>query len=773
MANRVHIITKREGATLSRNLLSVLIVSVLSIFAAYVFLIQLYANQFWVSVPFHSAIEAIGGFIALMIAAILLQIESNNEIKTVHIWSASALIGMGILDIFHAFMLPGEAFVWLHSTATLTGGLLFSMVWLHNRFWKVKSLYFLPKLITILSIGLGTLFFSLPNYLVPMLDGENFTTTAEILNISGGLLFLAGSTYFIKMFRANKELDDIIFAGLCLLFGLAGLVFDFSKLWDLTWWLLHFIRVIAYGLALYFIFNNYWRISTSLNTETDERKQLQEQFYSIINNSPTIIFQKDAEGKYVLINQALETFSGITNGELRGKTDYDIFPKKIADVFVESDKKVTILGTSIQGEAIVPMGEKVHTFSVVKFPLFNSMGKIYGICGIYTDITAQKILQQQLRQSQKLESLGKLTGGIAHDYNNMLGVILGYSDILQKLLADQPKLANYVHQIHRAGRRGATLSQKLLSFSRSESTVGKELDINTVLQEQLDMLQKTLTVRIKLTYELCDNIWYVWLDNNDLEDAVLNMGINAMHAMKGKKEGASLIISTANRSISQQDALTFHLKSGDYVELSITDTGTGMEKSIQDNIFDPFFSTKGEKGSGLGLSQVYGFINRAEGAIVVDSEPGQGSCFRLYFPRYLSKESVDKNDTDYDDSNLDGNETILLVDDEEALLDLLSDTLESKGYNVISTTTPEDVLDILSKEAVDLLISDIIMPNIDGFKLANQVQEKFPDVKIQLVSGHSGGFHETVNDQSLYKSMLKKPVESKILMERVRFILDE
>jgi len=216
MANRVHIITKKEGATLSRNLLSVLIVSVLSLFAAYVFLIQLYANQFWVSVPFHSAIEAIGGFIALMIAAILLQIESNNEIKTVHIWSASALIGMGILDIFHAFMLPGEAFVWLHSTATLTGGLLLSMVWLHNRFWKVKSLYFLPKLITILSIGLGTLFFSLPNYLVPMLDGENFTTTAEILNISGGLLFLAGSTYFIKMFRANKELDDIIFAGLCL-----------------------------------------------------------------------------------------------------------------------------------------------------------------------------------------------------------------------------------------------------------------------------------------------------------------------------------------------------------------------------------------------------------------------------------------------------------------------------------------------------------------------------------------------------------------------------
>ncbi len=261
----------------------------------------------------------------------------------------------------------------------------------------------------------------------------------------------------------------------------------------------------------------------------------------------------------------------------------------------------------------------------------DEAGKVKGIRSNNMDITERRQAEEGLRRSQKMDALGKLTGGIAHDFNNMLGIILGYADLLQEALSDQPKLKKYAHEIHHASERGAKLTKKLLAFTRQKISEADMLNLNTLLQDEKHLLEKTLTARIKLVLILAENLWPVWLDSNDLEDAILNMSINAMHAIDGNGQ---ITLQTSNEQINVTDAKLLDLEPGDYVLLNITDTGGGMNDATKEIIFDPFYSTKGENGTGLGLSQVYGFMQRSNGEIKVYSELGHGTQFALYFPRY-------------------------------------------------------------------------------------------------------------------------------------------
>lgn len=256
-------------------------------------------------------------------------------------------------------------------------------------------------------------------------------------------------------------------------------------------------------------------------------------------------------------------------------------------------------------------------------------GKPLRMVGTDTDISKRKQSEEALRHSQKMDALGKLTGGIAHDYNNMLAIILGFTELLERALSDQPRLLKYVQEIYAAGKRGAKLTKKLQTFSRQKNTNAKKLNINDILQGLRDMLEKTLTARIELVFELEDNLSEVLLDSDELEDTIVSISINAMHAMDGQ---GRLTIHTGNVRIHEKDAPSSRLKPGNYVMLSISDTGCGMEASVKEKIFDPFFSTKGKTSTGLGLSQAYGFVERSGGMITVHSEPNGGSRFDLYFP---------------------------------------------------------------------------------------------------------------------------------------------
>ncbi len=388
--------------------------------------------------------------------------------------------------------------------------------------------------------------------------------------------------------------------------------------------------------------------------------------------------------------------------------------------------------------------------------------------GTVQDISEQLMLEDTLQQSQKMDALGKLTGGIAHDYNNMLGVILGYSEILSEKLSHETELQKHVQQITRAGNRGAKLTKKLLSFSRHRLSDLENLNINMLLLEEKDMLQKTLTPRIELIFDLEDNLFPVLLNRNDFEDAIVNLCINASHAMKGK---GKLNIHSYNTQISDSEARLQQIKQGKYVCLSFSDTGCGMDEATKEKIFDPFFSTKGDSGTGLGLSQVYGFIKRNNGSIKVHSKLENGTQFLLYFP--CSEKNIKQEPRkEIYVSELHGSETILIVDDEPALLELNSEILNSHGYRALCANDALQALEILKTENIDLLLSDIIMPGMDGYELAATVAKNYPKIKIQLASGFNDEKHKGLVEDKLYQQILHKPYDTHTLLKKIRELLD-
>ena len=294
------------------------------------------------------------------------------------------------------------------------------------------------------------------------------------------------------------------------------------------------------------------------------------------------------------------------------------------------------------------------------------------------------VQEEQLRRSHKMDALGKLTGGVAHDYNNMLGIVLGYTEILQLKLDDEECL-KYVDQIQKAGERGRKLTEKLMTFSRYQNAESTELNLNSELIEQKNLLEQTLTARIQLTLDLENELWLVKLDKGDFNDAIINMVINASHAIENNGE---LVIKTSNQHLNFKHANALELAEGDYVSLSIKDSGKGMDSDTINRIFDPFFSTKGAKGTGLGMSQVYGFVQRSKGNIVVKSEVGAGTEFILYFPR-CNAEMASVKENSSKRLTVNGNGTILVVDDEEPLCELACEILTAANYDVLSASSAE------------------------------------------------------------------------------------
>jgi len=385
------------------------------------------------------------------------------------------------------------------------------------------------------------------------------------------------------------------------------------------------------------------------------------------------------------------------------------------------------------------------------------------------DLTDRELQQEMLQRSQKMDALGKLTGGIAHDYNNMLGVILGYSQLLESALENTPKQRGFVQQIRHAAERGATLTKKLLSYSQQKVADSSFVNINEHLLSQQEMLEKTLTARIQLQLDLDKNTKMVNVNLGDLEDAVLNLCINAMHAMP---DGGHLTIQSSHQNVLDQDAKTLQLASGEYVVINISDTGKGMDKVTQMRIFDPFFSTKGEMGTGLGLTQAYGFMERSHGAIKVYSELGYGSRFSLYFPVAKLPDSTPIKSSDAQPiKNLSGTESILVVDDEPALLALLKEVLEEQGYRVFCAENATNAMKIIKRQPIDLVLSDIIMPGTNGYQLANNIAQYDPSIIIQLMSGFDDKHKIDGSNQALHSKQLTKPIKIQVLLERVRELL--
>jgi len=489
--------------------------------------------------------------------------------------------------------------------------------------------------------------------------------------------------------------------------------------------------------------------------------------------SPIGIVEWTTNFTYVDWNPAAEKIFGFSKEEVLGSNVTDnILPQSAKDQVEQVWKKLisNTGGTHSVNENLTKDG-KIITCEWHNTALVNAQGEVIGVSSFVEDITHQKQQEEQLRRTQKMDALGKLTGGISHDYNNMLGVIMGYTELLQEKLTGQPALHKYTIEIMRAGERGRQLTKKLLAFSKQKISDAQTIDFNEMLADKKDLLQKTLTVRIKLTLELANDICLIFVDENDLEDMLLNMSINAMHAME---EGGQLTIATRLEHLTAHDAELLNVAEGDYVVFMMTDTGHGMDSETLNHIFEPFYSTKGTQGTGLGLSQVYGFVHRSNGTIKVYSEPGHGTRFAIYFPCYegLSIPNLNKL-IDIDSSLLQGTETVLVVDDELSLGQLMQEILEAQGYKVLLATSGQQALDMLETTTVDVVVTDIIMPEMDGYELVHQIKQHSPEMKVQLVSGFNDARHQDKVENKLQQSLLYKPINSKIFLKRIRDLLDK
>jgi len=404
-------------------------------------------------------------------------------------------------------------------------------------------------------------------------------------------------------------------------------------------------------------------------------------------------------------------------------------------------------------------------------PLVDESGEVVGVNSYVLDITQQKLQEDRLRQSQKMEALNKLTGGVSHDFNNLLNAILGYAELIVSKSKDE-KIIKYASVIADAGTRGAKLTKKLLRFSSNEAHELSVVDVNAVINDEYHMLEKALTSRIDLVLDMENQLWPVNIDSADLQDAILNMSINSMHAIAGN---GNLTISTSNIRLNESSANQLNLERGDYVRLQLTDTGCGMDDETLNHIFDPFFTTKGEMGTGLGLSQVYGFVKRAGGTLIAKSEINAGTEFSMYLPRYIETESdvaITLQQESEQKTHLKGNESILVVDDEKSLRDLCVVLLEGQGYEVTAAKDGEQALSLLEQHSFALVLSDVVMPNMDGYMLAREIQRRWPEIKIQLVSGFTDGLQVSLEDESLHQNLIQKPYKLDKLLKRIRELLD-
>lgn len=525
-------------------------------------------------------------------------------------------------------------------------------------------------------------------------------------------------------------------------------------------------------------------LNAQLAREIEERQRVaaalresESRIRLITDTVPVLIGYLDADQRYQFVNQKYAEWFGVPAETFLGRTFAEMLEPALARR-LRSQVDVALSGqsTHVEFELITPVGRMyVRAYFIPHVPRhLGAEGEqvVVGCFVLSEDLTEYRQAQMALNQAQKLKAVGQLTGGVAHDFNNLLTIILGNLAMLEEGLRENPELHRSAHTAMNAARRGADLTRRLLAFSRQQALQPRLLAPGQQLQEIAELLNRALGASIELETVADPTVWNIRVDPGQLTNAVLNLAINARDAMPG---GGRLRIEARNVTLDAAHAARYpDVVPGDYVRLTVADTGLGMTPEVVEQAFEPFFTTKElGAGTGLGLSMVYGFVKQSGGHVRIRSQVGAGTTVELYLPRHTSRgrETIAAAETALDENHLRGRETVLLVEDDPDIRDFVARTLTGFGYGVREAANGRGALALLAMDApVDLLLSDMTMPGgIGGHDLVLEARRQRPRLRVLLMSGFTDRLDQLPADCAL----LEKPFQKLDLARAVRLTLDQ
>jgi PAS domain S-box-containing protein len=513
-----------------------------------------------------------------------------------------------------------------------------------------------------------------------------------------------------------------------------------------------------------------------LQQRLEELRESEAFLKNIVDNIPAMVFVKDAvELRYVAFNKAGEELLGYSREEMLGKNDHDLFPEEQASFFTLKDREVLAGGDllEIPEETIKTRSGEDRVLRTKKMTLFDSEGNARYMLGIAEDITDRKHLEEQLLQSQKMDAIGQLAGGVAHDFNNILMVIMGYGNMLKTDLGLETPHKEKLEHIIEAADKAAQLTRGLLAFSRKQEIKPRVADLNDIVRQVQKFLLRIIGEDVQLTSNLDKtNQLLVKVDSGQIEQVLINLATNARDAMQ---KGGMLTIGTGlldvDASFVQANG---YGEPGRYAMISVSDTGIGMDEKTKNRIFEPFFTTKEVgKGTGLGMAIVYGIVKQHHGFINVYSEPQIGTTFRIYIP-LVEMGNAEDEEILVQAPPKGGTETILVAEDDAAVRTLVQEVLTSFGYVVIPAKDGEDAVEKFRahRDEVKLILMDIIMPKMNGKEAYYEISRLDPDVKIIYSSGYTLDIIQGRNVLDEGAELIMKPVQPLELLRRVRELLD-
>ena len=644
----------------------------------------------------------------------------------------------------------------------------------------------------VLSFEFAALHYSNPqkNHYAYMLDGmdEDWVYTAADRRYAT-YTTLKGGTYTFKVKGSNSD-------GKWSDTSASILITIVPPFWE-TWW----FRIITAALILFIIFGLYkirmdqikkrssqlQDVNIALNKQIEERMKAEaalqiseEKFRSLTENINAGIYRStpDPKGRFLEINPALIQMFGYNSKK-------ELLTANVSDLFQNPDDRAAF-NQKMQRDGFVKDAEILLRkkdgspiwCSETAVAIYDKRGKIQYYDGLIEDITEKKHLEQQIRQAQKMEAIGSLAGGIAHDFNNLLTVINGHAELAINNIDKKHPLYKDMSEILKCGRRAGDLTQQLLAFSRKQPIVPKILDINTLIVNLEQMLKRLIGEDIEINTSLATGLPPIKADQGQLEQVFMNMIINARDAIheRGNRTIEKMIaIETSQVETDESNNQEYSdLQSGKYILIKISDTGKGIPEEVRNKIFEPFFTTKSKgKGTGLGLATVFGIIKQNRGTIAVESEPEKGTMFKIFWP--VSDETGGRYPAEMrEEENLAGKEKILLVEDDEGVRNLASIVLEKLGYKIYTSANGREAMTIIAKRKnhIDLLISDMVMPEMNGHELANEIIKIVPEIRILFTSGYTDERFKIDGISEDRINFLPKPYSPRTLAKTVREVLE-